>query len=132
MNVIERIMSYLGLEEDTDDGEEGYEIYQPDRYGNPAKQKPKVVNIHANSHVKMIVSKPTSYDEVTRICDELKSRKPVILNLQSVDAKEAERILDFLAGALYAVEGVMQKVSKGVFLIVPNNVDIEGILEDEN
>lgn len=131
MNVIEKIMTYLGLEE-SDDDEKQNEDYENRNYEPLIKQKPKVVNIHSNSHIKVIVSRPITYNEVTFICDELKNRKPVIVNLQDMKPEEAERVLDFLAGAVYAIEGVMKKISTGIFLVVPNNVDIENILTDDN
>ncbi|SHE37469.1 cell division inhibitor SepF [Caldanaerobius fijiensis DSM 17918] len=131
MNVIEKIMSYLGLEESEDD-EERSEDYENKNYEPFVKQKPKVVNIHSNSHIKVIISRPVSYDEVTMICDELKARKPVIVNLQDMKPDEAERVLDFLAGAVYALEGVVKKISSGIFLVVPSNVDIENILAGDN
>ena len=64
--------------------------------------------------------------------DSLKSRKPVIINLEKIDSDTARKIFDFLSGATYALNGNVQKVANNIFIFAPANVDIAGgIQEDE-
>lgn len=91
----------------------------------------QVVSIHTQKQVKVVVLEPTSFDESQNIADQLKSRRPVIVNLETVDHNLAKRIVDFVSGATYALGGNMQKVGQGIFLFVPNNVDISGESHDE-
>ena len=64
--------------------------------------------------------------------DILKSRKPIVVNLESVEKNVARRIIDFLSGAVYALDGDIQKVSNGIFIIAPNNVNImSDVIKDE-
>ena len=93
-------------------------------------QESKVVGLTPN-RMKMVVYQPMTYDDTQNIIDNLKNRKPIIVNLETLDVDIAQRILDFMSGAVYALNGNIHKVSKGIFLLVPNNVDIAGNIPDE-
>ena len=95
------------------------------------KDNGKVVNIHSQSQFRMVVSQPESFDDAQEICDHLKSQKPVVINLESVEKQDAQRIIDFLSGSVYAMDGSIQKVSSDIFVIAPNNVDVSGDLKSE-
>lgn len=91
------------------------------------KQTP-VVSIHTQKQVRVIVIEPVSFEEAQGIAEHLKLRKSVILNLEKTDINLSQRIVDFISGTTYALGGNMQKVGNGIFLFVPNNVDISGEL----
>jgi len=97
----------------------------------PVTTKNKVVNIHSNSQMKVIIHQPTKFDETATIVDNLKNRKPVVINLENIEADLARKIFDFCSGALYALDGQIQKVSKGIFILAPSNVDIAGDMNKE-
>lgn len=97
----------------------------------PVTTKNKVVNIHSNTQMKVIIHQPNKFDETANIVDNLKNRKPVIINLENIDADLARKIFDFCSGALYALDGQIQKVSKGIFILAPSNVDIAGDMKKE-
>lgn len=81
---------------------------------------------------KMILFEPRAYSETTQIVDYLKKRNTVVVNLKRVTPDQAKRIVDFLTGALYAMNGSLQKLGGGIFLCAPNNVNVEGKITDEN
>lgn len=81
---------------------------------------------------KMILFEPRAYSESTQIADYLKKRNTVVVNLKRVTPDQAKRIVDFLTGTLYAMNGNLQKLGGGIFLCAPNNVNIEGKITDEN
>ncbi|GAE87717.1 FtsZ-interacting protein [Acetivibrio straminisolvens JCM 21531] len=58
-------------------------------------------------------------------------QKPVVVNLGSVQKETAQRIVDFLSGAIYALDGNIQKVSSDIFIVAPHNVDIMGDLKGD-
>lgn len=91
----------------------------------------KVVNIHSTSQLKVVIMQPESYEDAQDICDHLKNKKPIIINLEYLEKELAQRIVDFLSGSVYALDGNIQKVSNGIFLIAPNNVDIMSDFKDE-
>lgn len=96
----------------------------------PTKQRgSKVMSVHTNMQVKLIVKKPQSYDEATTICDYLKNKRPVVVNLEDLQRDVAQRIIDFLSGATYSLEGNIHTVTNSIFIIAPKNVDVTG--EDE-
>ena len=93
------------------------------------KKKPaSVVSIHTQKQVSVIVVEPVSFEEAQGIAEHLKARKSVILNLEKTSENLCQRIVDFISGTTYALGGNMQKVGNGIFLFVPNNVDISGEL----
>ena len=80
---------------------------------------------------KMILFEPRAYSESQQIADYLKKRNAVVVNLKRVTPDQAKRIVDFLSGTLYAINGGLQKLGSGIFLCTPNNVDVEGSITDE-
>jgi len=113
-------------EENYDEGEEEIEI-EP----FVSKKQNKIVNIHTASSSKVVISKPSNYDEGKIIVDNLKSRRIVIVNLNGVEPKEGQSIRDFLIGAIYALEGGLQPVEKGVFILTPSNIEVSNELKNE-
>jgi cell division inhibitor SepF len=80
--------------------------------------------------MKMIVYHPVCYDDAQTIVDNLKNRRPVIVNMEELDGNTAQRVLDFLLGAIYALNGTVNKISRGIFLVAPREVDVEDTGED--
>jgi cell division inhibitor SepF len=74
----------------------------------------------------MMIVKPSAYDEVQEIADHLKNRRPIIVNLEDTEKELAQRIVDFISGTTYAINGNLQKVSAGIFVFAPPNVDLQG------
>ena len=73
---------------------------------------------------KLVVIEPSGFDDSPRLVDNLKAKKPVIINLESLDFNVAKTIFDFLSGATYALNGNVQKVANNIFLFAPENVDV--------
>ena len=88
------------------------------------KRNNKVVNMPQVQQIKMVISQPTSFEQSESICDLLKEKKSVIVNLEYVNKDIARRIIDVISGAVHALDGHMQKVSNSIFLIAPYNYDI--------
>ena len=98
------------------DNEEEEEVEDRKIFGR--KNSGKVVNMpQAQSQaIKMVIS-----DE---ICGFLKEKKSVIVNLEYVNKDVARRIVDFISGGVYALDGYIQKVSNSIFLVAPSNYEI--------
>jgi len=90
------------------------------------KNNNKVVNMpQANSNaIKMVISQPTTFEQSDEICAFLKEKKSVIVNLEYVNKDVARRIVDFISGGVYALDGYIQKVSNSIFLVAPSNYEI--------
>ena len=100
-----------------------------DSYYNAAREEKDENGVLGNN--KMILFEPRAYSESSQITDYLKKRNTVVVNLKRVTPDVAKRIVDFLQGSLYAMNGNLQKLGGGIFLCAPNNVDIEGKITEE-
>ena len=84
----------------------------------------KVVNMPQSQAIKMVISQPTTFEQSDEICSFLKEKKSVIVNLEYVNKDVARRIVDFISGGVYALDGYIQKVSNSIFLVAPSNYEI--------
>ena len=73
---------------------------------------------------KIVVVEPGSYDESPAFIDDLKSRKPVIINLEAIEDDTAQRIYYYLLGGTYALNGSVQKIAQKIYVFLPENVDV--------
>ena len=74
--------------------------------------------------IKMVISQPTTFEQSDEICSFLKEKKSIIVNLEYVNKDVARRIIDFISGGVYALDGYIQKVSNSIFLVAPSNYEI--------
>ena len=88
--------------------------------------KKKTSGSSAGSSNEVCVIKPKQFDESTEIVDALLDNCTVILNLEGLDITLAQHIIDFTAGASYAIDGNIKKVSSYIFILTPEGVDITG------
>ena len=88
--------------------------------------KKKSSGSSAGSSNEVCVIKPKQFDESTEIVDALLDNCTVILNLEGLDITLAQHIIDFTAGASYAIDGNIKKVSSYIFILTPEGVDITG------
>lgn len=119
-----------GAEEEFDN-DEGYEYDERENYDGEEEErkffgrKGKVVPLNAQGQsVKMVISQPTTFEQSEEICSLLKEKKSVIVNLEYVNKDVARRIVDFISGGVYALDGHIQKISNSIFLIAPMNYEI--------
>ena len=91
----------------------------------------KVVNLNNNSAMQVILVKPDRFDNVTEIADHLRDKKSVVLNLESTNKDVARRLVDFLSGVAYALDGKIKKVAISTYILTPYNVEIVGDLVEE-
>ncbi len=137
------IMNLNDFEDDEDMEYEGDEFNsftgepQPVAQAEPGRLKAlsggksKVMNLQASIQMEVVVMNPTSYDEAQEICDHIRAKKPCIINLENVPFEIAQRIMDFVSGSCYTLDGNMQRVTNNIFLIAPENVDILGDFQEE-
>lgn len=107
--------------------------------GNDNDQKEDTSDVYyttdegsSDSGSKMILLEPRAYSEAQQIADHLKKRNTVVVNLKRVTSDQAKRIVDFLSGTIYAINGKIQKIGGGIFLCTPNNVSVQGEITAEN
>jgi cell division inhibitor SepF len=137
--LFEKVLDFVGWESNVDGEEEMYEEEvvesspsRNDRYASQRKNSQgKVLNMNNNNNLKVVILAPQNILEARELCDHLKSNKPVIMNVEGVDTPVAQRMVDFLSGAVYCLDGDIQKISSGIFLATPACIEITGDLKDE-
>src|SRR3712207_2022699 len=116
--VLNKVMGILGLEDEYDELEETEEVNENDSVEDDyepiiqaTKKQGKVVSIHTAASPKIVIVKPITYDEVVDICDNLKARKIVVVNSTALENKTGQRLLDFISGATYSLNGKIGRAS---------------------
>lgn len=124
------------LDDDDDDYYDEYDDFASEKHekverGTSQIDNKKVVNIHAKTQLAVVLVKPDSFENTAEIADNLKEKRTVVLNLERTEEAVARRIVDFLSGVAYAIEGQIKRIANRTFIITPYNVDILGDLIDE-
>lgn len=91
----------------------------------------RVVNINASTQLQVVLVRPDSFDSVGQIADHLRERRAVLLNLEQTEKNVARRLVDFLSGCAYALDGKIKKVATSTYLVTPFGVDIMGDVMEE-
>jgi len=118
---MEKFWRWLGVESEVV-REELIEIPAPQE--ETRSSSPNVVSIHTNKTLKVVVCEPESFDEVQMLADHLKNRKQIILNMENTPPDISQRIIDFISGTTYSLEGHSQQLGKNIFIFTPSNVEI--------
>ena len=88
----------------------------------------KVLNMNSNKP-SVVLFRPTSFNDASQAADDLRSKKAVIVNMENVDKSVARRVVDFLSGCAYALDGKVKKIAQSTYLFCPNSMDVTGDLE---
>ncbi|MCL1975905.1 MAG: cell division protein SepF [Firmicutes bacterium] len=119
-------------------GEVGRELTVPARDHNvwqdkdEKRKRPNLISVPGKGGIKgqdfmeMVLIKATSYDDMQDIANHIKSKKVAVVNFEDMDKDVAQRMVDFLSGAAFALDGVPRKVSGGTFIFSSANVDLSG------
>ena len=100
---------------------------------SPAASTPsfggQVLNMNSGKQ-EVVLFHAKTFDDAAKAADELCKRKAVILNMENVDKALTRRVVDFLSGAVYALDGRVKKVAQSTYLFCPHNMDVTGDLEN--
>ena len=138
MGFVDAVKDFVGFGDV--DYEEDYE-YEDEEIEEDFEEKPsffsrkiKVIPLDKQSNTpRIMVIKPKCFNNSTEAADQLKQRRPVILDVGGLDPEEARRVVDFIAGTVYGLGGDIQKVSGGIFVATPSSFDIAGdFLKDKS
>ncbi len=108
---------------------EDHETRRHVRTGRDAGSESRIVSLPGRSsqgrEVELAVAEPGGFDEVQDIANRLKKNIGVVVNVERMDRGEARRVIDFLSGTVYALDGEMQQVSGQVVMFVPRETRIQ-------
>lgn len=88
----------------------------------------QVLNVSNKQEV--VLFHPTNFNDTSKAADDLRNKKAVIANMENVDKAMARRVVDFLSGCAYALDGKVKKVAQSTYLFCPHNMDVVGDLEN--
>ena len=107
--------------------EEPTETYeQPRRVTSRPERQPVPMRSTTTQGLELIIRQPETFDDSQEICDLLKQERAVIVNLENVDRELAQKMMDFISGAIYALDARIHQISNSIFCVSPAKVDISG------
>ena len=88
----------------------------------------QVLSMNSNKQ-EVVLFHAKTFDDAAKAADELRRKKAVILNMENVDKALTRRVVDFLSGSVYALDGSVKKIAQSTYLFCPHNMDVVGDLE---
>lgn len=124
---MDKMLSFMGFEEETDLELEPKELIEKPSTEEPStgKRKGQLVSIGRQTQTRVMVVAPTSYDAVEDVANYVKNGRAVIACLDEIDRDLAKRIVDFMSGTTFALDGNVRRVAEGVFLFTPAHILVE-------
>lgn len=124
MSMFDRAKRFIGLEEEVFEEDEGqaesrreYIDLSPLRAKNNTKK-------NSDADLDIAIYEPKNYDNSIEISAKLRQGSPVIVNLKYLDNSDGTRLIDFICGTAYAIDGRMHRIAETIFLLTPSNVAI--------
>lgn len=132
--VMNKILDFLGVEGEAEEDNDVDVDYGYDTEGETEEEtednrrrgifRNKVVSMPQVQQIKMKIAKPTTFEQSEDICNLLKEKNSIVVNLEYVNKDVARRIVDFISGAVHALDGHIEKVSNSIFVVAPCNYSI--------
>ena len=89
----------------------------------------QVLNMNSGKQ-EVVLFHAKTFDDAAKASDELRRKKAIILNMENVDKSLTRRVVDFLSGSVYALDGSVKKIAQSTYLFCPHNMDVVGDLEN--
>lgn len=119
MGLLDSFWNWLGVRTEVEE-----HIVELPAGHDPDMKTTNLVSIHSGKNLKVVVCEPERFDEVQALADHLKNRKQVILNFENTNPEVSQKIIDFISGAVYALDGHSQQLGRHIFLFAPSNVEV--------
>ena len=134
MSFSSKLSSFFSADDDFDrfDEEQDEETY-PERKSVETKNEGSVMELHNNKRPvekKIMLFEPRIFSDVKAIATRLLAGQAAVVNFQRIDDEQAHRVVDFLSGVVFAVDGEIQRIGEQIFLCTPHDFEVEGSLTD--
>ena len=108
--------------------EEGYDSDEEEEDGNQGR----VIQFHGKEEGESVkVIRAQTFNEAQIVAEFLKEGKTIVVNLEGIEIGKAQRIIDFIGGASFAVDGSLKAISNNIFIVAPGNIEVTGDLREE-
>lgn len=135
MGLKDKLVGFIAPVDDDEEEEEEVEEYTPAET-KPISSYETVRNTKVKQSVsqdtKMVLFEPRTFEEAEEIASHLKQRRAAVVNLHRLQRDYAQRTIDFLAGAVYALDGRIQKIGHNVILCSPKSIGVDGEISLDN
>lgn len=128
----DKVFGFLGIEHEQAAGHDDTPDVAPEPRETPVdSRRSRIVSLPGSRRagdgqaMSVVVQRPVSFDDVQAVADCLKERRPVILSVELVPKEVARRLVDFVSGAAYALDGRMHRLGDALFLFTPSNIGID-------
>ncbi len=134
MGIKSKLKAFFYLDDDYLEEEEEY--MEPNIQPEPEKRtkiqhNKNVISLQSvQKSAKLILIEPRTYADAQVIADHLINHRAVVVNVQQMDREQAKRVVDFLSGTVYAINGDIQIIGQEIILCVPENVEVSGTISD--
>ena len=88
----------------------------------------QVLNINSGRQ-EVVLFRPNTFNDTSKAADDLRDKKAIIVNMENVDSALSRRVVDFLSGCAYALDGKVNKIAQSTYLFVPHSMEVVGDLE---
>lgn len=128
--ILNKLLNAFGLETENEpfvDENEVDRLYKEmpeqdyDRF--TSKKRNRVVKT-TEGDLSMLLVKPKTHEDAQIIIDNLLKRKPVIVNMEDNDFAVSQRLIDFVSGAVYALDGEVKSISNRIIAFLPTNIEM--------
>ena len=106
--------------------EEPTESFEQPRRVTRQERQPVPMRSASSNGLELIIRQPSTFNDSQEICDLLKQERAIIINLEKVEPELAQKMMDFISGAIYALDAKIHQISGCIFCISPAKVDISG------
>ncbi len=113
-----------------------YRAETPEPYVAPQTERRRpagrVVDINQKTYLQQIViMEPSDIETAQQVCDDVREGKTVICNIEKIDPKIAQRVIDFITGAAHALRGNVMPISALIFVVAPGTTSIENSVQNK-
>lgn len=122
-NLLKRAKAFIGLEDD--EGSVGDVSRQ--EVNVETALRPRKGKSSSSAEYEIVIHEPKVYEDSLTISTQLRSGSPVVINLKHLDPNEGTRLIDFVCGTAYAIDGHMIKIGDSIFLFTPSNIVISDV-----
>jgi len=122
-SLLNRAKKFIGLEEDEDSAEDT----SREEVNVETALRPKKGKNSSSGEYEIVIHEPKVYEDSMTISTQLRSGSPVIINLKHLETTEGVRLIDFVCGTAYAIDGHMIKIGESIFLFTPSNIIISDV-----
>lgn len=132
--IVDRFLNFVGLEDVEEeeavmeqDGTGGSHTPQAPEWSDEVTRQRRrggLVPLPASRAFRVVVMHPRTLEDGQVIADQVKNRRPVIVNLDTADERSQQRLLNFLSGVAYALDGGLRQVGDSIYLVTPSNVEV--------